>query len=435
MPQHYDAVIVGAGAIGASIACALARRGWRTLNVDRLPTCGYGSTASSSAIVHPDGDDPTSLAMICESHHYWRNWRGFIGGDDVDERGLAEYKNDGVLSIKTRDDQFDPMCEWLDVLGVPFDRFDRPALTERFPMLSTASFGPVKAQSDSKANQANPEPIGRAVYFPQAGYISDPQLATHNIVRAAEAAGAEILYGEKVTGIRKANGRVSGIELENGEALSTGVVVNAAGPHSANVNQTAGLAGRRPNKTRAVRQEVADVPVSDELDSQLRGCVITDDDTGVYMRPGRGNCLLVGSRDPAVDKPDWADPDHFDPYLSKQWKTLVLRAQQRLPSLRMPTALRGVVELYDQSDDGLPIYDKSDVPGFYLAIGTSGKRFSTAPIDGELMADIIESCEQGNDQDSNPVEFHLANLDYTLSSGVFSRLRSVNRQAVVSELA
>ncbi len=49
--ETYDAIIIGAGVIGAAIAFELAKLGWRTLNVDKGPDAGSGSTSSSSAII------------------------------------------------------------------------------------------------------------------------------------------------------------------------------------------------------------------------------------------------------------------------------------------------------------------------------------------------------------------------------------------------
>ena len=51
MAERYDAVIIGAGVIGAAVGLELARRGWRTLNVDALPAAGYGSTSASAAVI------------------------------------------------------------------------------------------------------------------------------------------------------------------------------------------------------------------------------------------------------------------------------------------------------------------------------------------------------------------------------------------------
>ena len=49
MSSAYDAVIIGSGVMGCSIAFELAKRGWRTLNVDKLADAGAGSTSNSCA--------------------------------------------------------------------------------------------------------------------------------------------------------------------------------------------------------------------------------------------------------------------------------------------------------------------------------------------------------------------------------------------------
>ncbi len=40
MSRQYDAIIIGTGIIGGAIGLELARRGSRTLNVDKLPAAG-----------------------------------------------------------------------------------------------------------------------------------------------------------------------------------------------------------------------------------------------------------------------------------------------------------------------------------------------------------------------------------------------------------
>jgi sarcosine oxidase subunit beta len=51
MKQSYDAIIVGAGVIGACTAFEMAKKGWKTLSIDKLPEAGYGSTSGSCAII------------------------------------------------------------------------------------------------------------------------------------------------------------------------------------------------------------------------------------------------------------------------------------------------------------------------------------------------------------------------------------------------
>ena len=66
MSQTYDAIIIGAGVIGSAIGFELAKKGYKTVNIDRNPTSGYGSTAASCAIirVHYSTFDGLSLIHI-----------------------------------------------------------------------------------------------------------------------------------------------------------------------------------------------------------------------------------------------------------------------------------------------------------------------------------------------------------------------------------
>ena len=47
MSKSYDAIVIGAGIVGCCTGYELAKRGYRTLNVDKLHGAGYGSTSSS----------------------------------------------------------------------------------------------------------------------------------------------------------------------------------------------------------------------------------------------------------------------------------------------------------------------------------------------------------------------------------------------------
>jgi sarcosine oxidase subunit beta len=93
-----------------------------------------------------------------------------------------------------------------------------------------------------------------------------------------------------------------------------------------------------------------------------------------------------------------------------------------------------VVDLYDVTEDWIPIYDKSDLPGFYMAVGTSGNQFKNAPVVGALMAELITACEQGRDHDRDPLDFRLARTGRTLSLGFYSRRRQINPESSFSVL-
>ena len=58
----------------------------------------------------------------------------------------------------------------------------------------------------------------------------------------------------------------------------------------------------------------------------------------------------------------------------------------RIPGMGIPNTAAGFVDCYDGSCDWIPIYDRSDLDGFYIAAGTSGNQFMNAPVVGVLMA-------------------------------------------------
>jgi len=432
MSNSFDAVIIGAGIIGAATALALSRAGRKVLAVEKLPASGYGSTGASCAIIRPYYSTVDGSALAYESHFYWRDWADFLGAED--ERGLAKYHDCGCLVLETEANGYLKRArELMTAIGAPYEDLDPDQLRERLPMVLD-SFAPARRLEDEGFGAPNGGRMTGGVFFPTGGYISDPQLATHNLQRAAEANGAEFRFNAEVAAVRKARGRVAGITLAGGERIDAAVVVNIAGPHSAKITAMAGVEAGMKITTRALRHEVAHVPSPEGFDFERDGCVFSDNDTATYSRPELGNYVLVGSEDPACDTREWVDPDDYNTEFTEQWRLQVLRHAQRFPGTGIPNRTQGVVDLYDVTEDWIPIYDRSDLPGFYMAIGTSGNQFKNAPIAGEMMAELIESCEAGRDHDRDPVAFHLRHIDRDISLGFFSRRREINPDSSFSVL-
>ena len=165
------------------------------------------------------------------------------------------------------------------------------------------------------------------------------------------------------------------------------------------------------------------------------GLVISDSDIGVYCRPEIGNHVLAGSEDPDCDLREWVDPDHYECNFTDQSTTQALRMAQRMTGLKLPNRMRGIVGLYDVSDDWLPIYDRSNIDGFYMACGTSGNQFKNAPVAGKLMAQLVDYCESGNNHDTHPLPFcPVGHIDFVLDTTTMSRLRTINPESSFSVL-
>ena len=432
MADSYDAIIIGAGIIGACTAYELAKRGWRTLNLDKLPAAGYGSTGSSCAIIRTHYSTLDGAALAYESYFVWDDWAGYLRV--ADERGLAKFEKCGCLVMKTEaNGHLQTICRNMDTLGIPWQDWGPEQVGARLPFYELGRFGPPKRPDDPAFGEADGDLAG-GVYFPCAGYISDPQLASHNAQRAAEAQGATFRFNREVATIRRAGGRVEGVTLASGEAIDAPVVVNVAGPHSAKINRMAGVEDGMRIRTRALKQEVAHVPFPKDFDFDRTGLVTSDSDVGCYCRPEIGNHILIGSEDPPCDPREWVDPDDYDRNFSEQWQVQVQRVAQRIPTLPVSSPLKGVVDLYDVTEDWIPIYDQSDLPGFYMAVGTSGNQFKNAPVAGAMMAELIIACEGGRDHDRDPLPFRLEQLGRTIDLGFYSRRREINPESSFSVL-
>jgi len=433
MAQTYDAVIIGAGIIGAAIAFELSKRGHRTLNVDMLPAAGYGSTSSSCAIIRVHYSTLDGTALAYDGYFDWVGWQDYL--DCRDESGTAVFHETGCLVMKTAGNgELKNVLTHIETLGIPFEHWDRAQIQERLPHYDLRLFSPPKRMSDAGFGEPTGGELSGGVFFPTAGYISDPQLATHNLQRAAEAKGGQFLFNRRVTEIVVANDRVKGVVLGDGTRVNAPVVINVAGPHSAKINQMAGAEKDMRISTKAVRQEVVHLPSPPEYNFGEEGLVVSDNDIGVYCRPETGNHVLAGSEDPECDPREVVDPDDFDRNFTNQWTTQALRIAQRMPGIGIPGKTSGVVDLYDVSDDWIPIYDRSCIDGYYMACGSSGNQFKTAPVAGKMMAGLIEYCEAGNDHDAHPFQFALKRVDHRFDTATVSRLRKINPDSSFSVL-
>jgi sarcosine oxidase subunit beta len=310
---------------------------------------------------------------------------------------------------------------------VPYWDFGPKEITELLPILDTRGFGPPALPSDARFGTPTKDAIAGALYIPESGLISDPKQSTHNVQRAAEAKGGKFLFNAQVAEIRKKDNQVQGITLADGTQLDAPVVINVAGPHSFQINRMAGVEDEMNIKTRALRQEVCHVPAPEGFDYNHLGTIISDGDVGCYSRPEVGNHILIGSEDPECDTLEYIeDPDNYNTDFTEQWTTQVMREAQRIPEMRIPNKPSGIVDLYDCTDDWIPIYDKSSLKGFYMAVGTSGNQFKNAPVAGAFMAQLVQEVENGHDHDKDPVHFTMKYTKRPCNIGFYSRLRKIN---------
>lgn len=432
MSPTTDAIIIGTGVIGAAVAFELSKRGYRTISVDRNTQIGHGSTAGSCACIRMHYSTYDGTALAWEGYHYWRDWAEYL--QLTDKSPLSRLVETGCLVMKSEHNGYlENAMKYSKQLGCPFEEWTTETIEQRLPLYNLASFAPARTLDDPEFGQPNGLTIPGGVYWPNAGYVTDPALSAQNLALAAREHGALFSLGSDVSEILTWNGRVQGVQLANGERLHAPIVVNVAGPASSAINAMAGVLNDMSITTRALRQEVVHVPAPEGYDFEKDGMMVSDSDIALYCRPEHGNNILIGSEDPDCDVLDWVDDDkNYNREFTEQWTTQVHRYAQRVPGLGIPQSPRGIVDLYDASTDWIPIYDKSSLPGFYMACGTSGNQYKNAPVAGKMMAALIDYCEAGNDHDASALQFDLEYTGKTIDTGFYSRKRPINQQSSFS---
>lgn len=429
MSVTADAVVIGAGVIGASAALELSRLGLRVVVADKAGGAGHGSTSASSAIVRFNFSTRDGVAAAWESQHCWERWPEHLAF--ADEAGMAAFERTGLVMLDAPEAPRARMTGLFDSVGVPYEEWDTPTLRGRIPGLDAGRHWPPKPVGDEAFFAPADGELG-AVFTPDAGFVDDPQLAAHNLASAARSRGARLLFGQAVAAVARRAGRVSGVSLADGTRVEAPVVVNAAGPWSGAVNRLAGAGADFAVGVRPLRQEVHQVAVPDGYNAGARfGPAIADLDLGTYMRPAPGGRLLVGGTEPRCDPLPWvSDPDAVSPHVTAPvFEAQVTRAARRLTGLTVPAAPAGVAGVYDVADDWTPIYDRTDLDGFYVAIGTSGNQFKNAPLAGRFIAALVERVEAGHDHDADPIRYRGEHTGVTINLGAFSRRRPVNTGA------
>jgi sarcosine oxidase subunit beta len=417
------ATVVGAGVVGCALGLELRRHGFDVTVVDKNGDVGHGSTAASCGIVRRFYSQPGMIAMAHEAAHVWADWDSFLGPID-DERIV--FHRPGMLFIPPRvDEAVRATVEEMTKLGIRASILTPGEVVERFPFLDVSSFHPPRRPEDPEFFAASGSRIEGAVLEEDAGYVVFPALAAQNLRLAGEREGVRFLLNRQVKGIRKVDASGFVVEATRGPSIESEVVVNVSGPHSAVVNRLAGVT--LPLETRPLRREVHTLP--NPLDGEDDGAalpVVGDLNSGVYFRPeSGGRNLIVGSTDPECDELEFLDdPDDLNRSVTEEyWERQTLRAMRRFPRVGRGPA-RGVADLYDVTvRDWYPIVDRTELPGYYVCVGTSGSSFKTAPILAMLLTRIIETCEDGGDTDREPIRLPLPRIGVTVDAGFLSRLR------------
>ena len=353
MQTTADVVVIGAGVIGCSTAYHLAQMGITDVALVEMDQVGSGTTSKSASMLslqfHPD-----ELCIRMAKHSYKR-YMGF-----EEELGTPiDFDNMGWVNLATLEtvDYLRESAEMLQSFDIATELLEPEEIKRRYPEINT-------------------EDILLGSWGPEDGSV-DPHMIMWGYVRRASDMGVRLYQGVRATGIRVRNGRVEGVETEQG-FVSTRVVVNAGGPWAIEIGGWVGVDIPIENRARTVivTEPLPDLPLGRPFFEDLTA--------EWYYRPeGRG--ILMGMGKEPVDRlqvqPTY---DMLDKMISV--------ASHRAPVLETASVLTSWAGVRPLTSDDRPILGPVESPeGFVLNCGWGGMGIIQSPIAGQLVAEYVRN--------------------------------------------
>jgi D-hydroxyproline dehydrogenase subunit beta len=345
-----EVVVVGAGIVGAAAARELAVRGVDVLLLDAGDVSGGTTGLGEGNVLCSDKDTGPGLDLCVAGRALF---------DELGEEARIRRKGALVAHPDAATWVAEPTrLERLRAAGVEGRLVAAEEVTELEPLLTGAVHG--------------------ASFFPD-DLQCDPRAIAQVLAREVP----DVRTGTRVAGIATSSRRVTGAILESGEEIDAGAVVLAAGPWSAALADTAGLAlPVEPRKGQLVRlpgpadvrHKVVDGSYLASVTSDAAGLEITT----VVETTWEGDVLVGSSRerrgfDTAVDE--------------SVSEAMVTRAARLFPSLGGRPHAAAWAGLRPWLPDHLPaIGPSAAVEGLWAATGHEGAGVALGPITGRLVA-------------------------------------------------
>ncbi len=358
-----DAVVIGGGVMGCSIACNLAltagAHGLRRVVLLERDTLGSGSTGRSSAAVRMHYSTAVNAELAWRSLQIFRNFDDIIGGE-------CGFTRTGYLVFAGADDveSFRANIAMQQSVGV---------ITDIIRAADAAELAPGFAVDDAAG----------IAYEPYSGH-ADASGTAYAYATRARAEGVTIRLQCPAAAI-ETNGdgtRVEGVRTADGDRIATNVAVVAAGPWNARF-----LAGHGIDVPMvATRHEV--LHFRRPLDVVPHHPGGADISNRIYFRPEGQDLTLVGNgnHSDVVDDPEVYAQRASQAFIADVWQ----RVARRIPALADAELAAGYAGLYTDTPDAHPVLDRVDgIDGLYLCGGFSGHGFKLSPMVGVLMAELV----------------------------------------------
>jgi glycine oxidase len=346
-----DAVVVGAGAIGAGCAYELARAGLRVTVIERgVPACeASGASAGILSVPHPSRRDPVAIL-------------GRLGRDLYEPLAVALREEAGID------------------IGLGRTGHLRLCMT-REEMREAERFAADPAEREAGSSFVSVDDLRRlepavsasalsALYLPRSSWVDNVELV-RALVLAGERRGVRYLVGRSVEMLIRDGDRVTGVRLDGGETITAAVVVVTAGAWSGGIEGMPAELKLRPVK--------GQIMAFDNRDGLVRHVIFRED---VYLVPRlSGECLFGATvedgptdRDVTMDGLAW----------------LMDELGKTVPGVGRLRFLRAWAGRRPATEDGLPVIGSwPGVPGLVVATGHFRSGILQMPATARIIRDHV----------------------------------------------
>lgn len=357
--KHPDAIVIGAGIVGASCALSLTNAGLKVLVIDRGAVSSGTTGAGEGNILVSDKDPGPELTLALRSRDLWFEMQADVGDFfELEAKG-------GVVVARGDNSELLKLAEHQRVHGVDARVVNGAELRDLEPFLDPS--------------------FSSGVFYPQDAQCQ-PMLAAAHVIRTVVARGGAFVSNAKVTKVLVQDRKIRGVETTQGEFLAP-IVVNATGTWAGEIAKMAGsqlpIAPRRgfilvtePTKKYVFHKVydsdyVANVASSD-----------ADLQTSTVVEGTRSGTILIGASRERVG---------FDGTMNIEiLRRLAAQATSLFPVLRDVQLLRAYRGFRPYAPDHLPVVgEDSLVKGLWHSAGHEGAGIGLAPGSAALITDAI----------------------------------------------
>ena len=357
--DSFDAIVIGAGVIGCSVAFHLTQFGAKRVLVLDRAQIGTGTTSQSSGILRTHYTVAENVELAKAS---WRVFKNF-----------AEYVDDPEASAGL------VQCGYL--IAAP----DGPRVAPLRAGLAGQRLQGITVQELDAQQAAGLLPIARfddaalIGFEPDAGF-ADPYLVASAFARSARRRGAKILEGVEVQRLLHDRGRVTGVETSQGRFVGD-TVISAQNIWARDIERWTGIA----SPVTAERHSVLalegphaysfEMPVYKDLGSAGM----------LYCRSYGGTQMLVseGIAGEVLPAPDNEQGEITMDYVLE----VGAQVAERFPSYESAGLASSWTGVYDVTPDWNPVLGRvPGLRGLVVGYGFSGHGFKLSPWVGRVLA-------------------------------------------------